>query len=45
MVEPGTETAEGFGAFVEGDGPFVDELAVETVHEEGLSGGLDGGCG
>lgn len=42
-VDPCAEAGDGFGAFGQGDGPLVDVLAVEAVHEETFAGGLHGG--
>lgn len=47
VVEPAAEAAQGLGALAQGDGPLVDELGVEAVHQQGLVAvlhGLSGGA-
>ncbi len=42
LVEPRAKAPEGLRPLGEGKSPFVDELAVEAVHEESLATGLNG---
>jgi hypothetical protein len=43
VVDPRAETANGFGAFVQRDSPFVHKLGIKAVHEECLAGWLNSG--
>ena len=43
-VDPRAQAPDGFRALFERDGPFVHELAVQTVHFQAVAGGLDCGC-
>lgn len=40
VIEPAAEPLDGLGALAQRNGPLVDVLAVEAVHEEGFALGL-----